>query len=408
MKRLLFLALPALMYAEGLKSLLDFAVTQNNIVVSKILIEQSKMKDIESSQGVYYPTIDAGAFYQNLNSRTPGFAGDVYSGYVKVGVDLYDGGRKKSTIEKNKALLEASKYDTYAYKKSLQLQIVQDFFNIQSAKESLKALKEKNEQLKAEVYRVRKFYEVGSATKDDVDRLQAALSNNTYLIDTIKFQIHSLKRVMSLKIGKKVSTLEDTQIQEPLSIEKNRSDEINVLKEQAKSLQYTANSVNSAYKPQVRFEDTFNLYDYGRSDVTHFDGVNHQNKLMLSFNIRLFDNGVVSKKKESIIIQKMALQKQIKQLEDAQDINLELALSKIKTIKAQIKSAKSSLTSANSAYITISQKFKAGIVDNVTYLDALSVKTNSKSLYQKALNDIQIAYASYYYYLNKNIKDYIK
>jgi outer membrane protein TolC len=397
-----------IVYGSDLKSLLNFALSNNKIIQSKLLTQSAKLKDVESSKNTYYPTVDVGGFYQNLNGRTPGVAGDIYSTYAKVGVDLYDGGIKKNNIEQKKALLNSSKYDTASYKKSLQLDIVNDFFNIQSAKQTLKALANKKIQLQAELARIKKFYEVGSATKDEVDKLQAALSNSVYQINSVKFQILSLKQILSIKIGKRVGNLKKSIIMEPKNIQKNVSDDIKTLIENSKSLEFSAKSLNSIYKPQVRLEDTFSLYGYGRSDSTHFKGVDNQNKFMLSFNIKIFDNDVVKKQKESLMIQKMAIDTQIAEQKDVQNINVKLAKSKIQTIKAQIASAKSSLISASSAYQAISQKFKAGVLDNVAYLDALSVKTNAKAQYETALNDLQIAYASYYFYSNENIKDYIK
>jgi len=216
---LIWLVIPTLMNAQSLSELIDFALPNNKIVQSKLLTQNAKLKDVESSKNAYYPTVDAGGFYQNLNSRTPGMAGDVYSGYAKVGVDLYDGERKQNIIEKNRALLNASKYGTLSYKKSLQLDIVNDFFNIQSAKETLKALANKKRQLKAELSRVKKFYEVGSATKDEVDKLQAALSNSIYQIDSVKFQLLSLKQILSIKIGKPVKNLVNSTIIEPKNIQ---------------------------------------------------------------------------------------------------------------------------------------------------------------------------------------------
>lgn len=405
---LLCLVIPAFIYADSLKELMDFATINNNIVASKSLTEQSRLKDIESSESAYYPTIDVGAYYQSKNEKTPSVAGDTYSGYASLGVDLYDGGRKNSVIEKNKALLEASLYDTSAYKKSLQLSITQDFYNIKSEEANLNALNEENIQLKAELDRIKKFYAVGSATKDEIDKLQAALSDNIYQIHASKFQVLSYKRLLSLKIGKKVDTLDDSSIENPVGIDKDISDDINVLKSNIKSYVHSAKTIESGYLPQVRIEDTFSLYDYDRSDSTHYEGVDNQNVFLLKFNMRIFDNGNLDKQKESILVQKMALQSQIKQVEQEQDINIELAISRIDTTNAQIDSAKSSLESATNAFETIAQKYEAGAVDNVAYLDALSTKTNAHAQYQKALNNLQIAYATYYYYTNKNIKEYVK
>ncbi|MBV5279000.1 MAG: TolC family protein [Campylobacteraceae bacterium] len=408
MKRLLFLAIPALMCAEDLKELLDYATTNNNIVIAKSLRESAKMKDIESSQSAYYPTVDVGGNAQSLNARTPNMAGDTYNGYAKVGVDLYDGGKKSNTIEQNKALLESSQYDTSSYKKSLQLLIAQDFYTIKSVEANLRALEEKHVQLNAELERIKKFYEVGSATTDEIDKLQAALSNNVYQIDATKFQILSLKRLLGVKIGKQITTLEDSMIEAPQNVQKELGDDIKALSASASSLTYSAKAINAAYMPQIRLEDTYSLYDYGRTDNSLPEGLNNQNKLMLTFSMRIFDNGSVSKQKESLFIQQKALESEIKQSTQIQDINADLAFSKINTTKAQIQSAKSSLDSALSAYDVIAKKYELGAVDNIAYLDALSVKTNAKAQYEEALNNLQIAYATYYYHTNKNIKEFTR
>jgi len=56
----------------------------------------------------------------------------------------------------------------------------------------------------------------------------------------------------------------------------------------------------------------------------------------------------------------------------------------------------------------IKAKFNAGIVDQVTYLDALSEKTASEARFEKAHNDFEIAKANYYFASNNNIKEFIK
>ncbi len=408
MKKLLLLLFCIILYGDDLKSLLIFASNNNKIIQSKIYSQIARKKEIQASKNLYYPTVDIGGFYQNLNARTPMRPGEIYNAYAKVEIDLYNGGRKKDIINQNIALFNSSKYDTFSYKKSLQLSIVRDYFTILSMKQSLNALNDKNTQLKAEVERIKKFFKVGSVTKESVDKLKAALSNNIYQIDAIKYQILTFKKLLSLKVGKSIGTLKAAYIQKPINIQKSLNDKIEALKQNAKSLEFGAKKIATAYKPQIKLEDTFNLYNYARDDLFHPKGLNHQNNLMLSFNIKIFDAGIISKQKESLLAEKMSIEKQISQLKNEQNINMELALSKIKTIKAQIKSAKSSLISANSTYKSISKKFDTGTVDNITFLDALSVKTNAKAQYEKALNDLQVAYATYYYYTNNNIKDFIK
>jgi len=406
-KKILFLIIPAFIYAESLESLLEFATSNNKIVASNVLTQKAKKSEVESSQSAYYPTLDVGAFYKRDDDASPFQAGDTYSAYAKVGVDLYDGGRKSNTIKQNKAFLKSSKYTSLAYKKSLQLQIAQDFYNIKSAKSTLESLQETSKQLSSSLERAKKFYAVGSVTNDDVERLKAAYSNNTYRISSMEYQIISLKKLLGIKVGKKIDTLDDSSIKIPQEIQIELSDSILSLQANASSLTFTADSLNAVYYPQLRVEDTYSVYDYDRENpkVTPLD---NQNVLMLTLNMRLFDNGTVSKQKEALLIQKEALSQEIEQLKDEQNINVELSLLKIDTVKVQIQSAKSSLISSTSAFETVSKKYEAGLVDYVTYLDALSIKTVAKAQYETALNNLQIAYASYCYNTNKNIKDFIK
>jgi len=406
-KQLLLLIVPALIYADDLKSLLDFATTNNNIVVSKEFTQKAKLKDIGVAKSAIYPTIDVGGYYKRDDDHSPFQPGDIYSGYVKVGVDLYNGGKSSNTIKEYKSLHDASKYASSAYKKSLQLQISEDFYNLKSVESRLDALKEAGVQLMAALQRVKKFYEVGSVTKDDVKRLEAAYSNNIYAINSAKYQKIALQKMLALKVGKKVEQLDNSTLIVPHNLQVALNDNILTLQSNATSLKYAAKSVNSRYYPQIRFEDTYSVFAYNRKDPKVVP-LNEQNQLMLTLNIRLFDRGTISKQKESLLLQKEALGKEIEQYKEEQKSNIELALLKIETVKAQIASAKSSLDASTSAYETVQKKYAVGLVDYVTYLDALTVKTEAKSQYESAVNSLQIAYAKYYFYTNKNIKDFIQ
>jgi outer membrane protein TolC len=409
MIKLVLLVIPVFIYAQSLKFILDFATTNNKMVVSKNLTYMANEKSVESAQSDYYPTFDVGAYYDNLDSeRTYSYPGDTYSGYVTVGMDLYDGGKKSSTIQQNKELSTASKYSSESYKKSLQLDITKDYFNIKSNQATLSALMDKEIQLTAELDRVKKFFDVGSATIDEIDRLKAEYSDNLYQIDQIKYQILSLKELLSIKVGQNIDEIGNSFIDAPKSISKEKSDSILALEASAKSLKHTANIISSSYMPKLSVEDTFSLYAYGDYDSTHDKNKDSQNEFLVTLSMRIFDFGSISKQKESVILKQKALQNEVEYATHEQDVNVKLATLKIQTTKAQIKSAKSTLESSLSAYKSISEKYAVGAVDNVAYLDALSVRTNAKAQYETALNNLQIAYATYYYYTNKNIKEYTK
>lgn len=408
MKKLLFLIIPVFIYAESLQSLLEYATNKSDLVISKTLTQKAKEKEVQAAKSSFYPTIDVGGFYQTSNEKSLFQAGDIYSGYAKLSFDIYDGGRKLSLLKQSKDELKASAFDSESMKKNLSLQIVEYFFNIRSLQASLLSKEEANKSLKEQLTRMQRFFIAKVATKDDVDRLQAAFDTNIYDMEVIKFQISNIIKLLELKVGKQITSLDDSKFKEFKKSSLELIDSTKSLIAQKDALVSGAQSVESIYKPQIKLEDTYSIYGYDRSDTLHPEGVENQNKLMLSLNLRLFDKGSVAKTKQAIIINSQALSSQVAYLTKEQQMQYELAIIRIQTTKAKIKSASSALLAATSAFKTISKKYDARIVDNVVYLDALSSQTSAKALYETSLNDLEIAYATYYYYAGKNIEEFIQ
>ncbi len=408
MIKILFLIIPIFIYAQNLKSLLEYANQNNYLVVSKTLTQKAKNKNIESRESAYYPTVDLGAFYQSVNEKTPMQAGDISSGYAKVSFDLYDGGKKSALLSQSKNEYKASTFDSEYLKKSLSLQIVQEFFNIKSLKASLIAREEAQKSLGEQLRRIQRFFSAKLATKDDVDRLQAAYDTNIYDMESIKLQIATLKKSLELKVSKPIETFDNSTFKEFKEYEMQLIDSVKSLISQKDALVDGADSLNSVYYPQIKVEDTYSVNRYDRIDTLHPKGLDNQNKLILSLNLRLYDNATIGKSKEALMINSQALNSQISYSKKEQQMQYELAKVRIQTSAIKIKSASSALISASSAFETISKKYEVGIVDNVVYLDALSSKTNAKALYETSLNDLEIAYAIYYYYAGKNIGDFLQ
>lgn len=407
MKKLIFLVIPAFIYAQNLKSLIEYAQLNNEIVVSSSLNQEAQSKNVDSKKSAYLPVIDVGAYYQRLDDRTPIMAGDVYSGYAKIGFDIYDGGRKSSLLEQAKNEYKSSKYDTDEMKKSLALEITEDFYTVKSLDASLRAKEDASKSLKEQLSRIKKYFEARLATKDDVDRLQSAYDTNIYEIKSLELQKLTALKSLELKVGTKIDTLDDSSFKE-IKEDLQPIDAINSLLSKESAIISSAESIDSAYYPQIRLEDSYNLYGYGRSDAMHPEGLDNQNKILLSANIRLFDFGTLKEAKQAMIISAKALNSQVLYKTKEQKMHHEVALARLDTSKIKIQSAKSALIASESAFETIEKKYNAGIVDYVIYLDALTSKTRADALYETSLNELEIAYAMYYYYSGKNLAEYIK
>ncbi|MDF1877143.1 TolC family protein [Sulfurimonas sp. SAG-AH-194-L11] len=410
MKSLLLLVFPLLLNAESLKSLLEYAQVNNELVVSQKYIEHSKQKELDAAQSNYYPTIDAALFYQREDDATPFLPGTTYGASLKVGFDVYDGGKKSYTL-KQKSNEHSSAIFTYSdTKKFITFAIVQDFYNIKSLEATLDAREEAAKVLEAQLERIVRFYDAKLATSDDVDRLQSAYDSNIYTIDSLKFEILSKKSELELKVGRKIDSLDDSKFKKTLTQESDELDSILALRANKAALNSLSQTVDSYYYPNVKIEDTYSLYGY--QDEPSYAGqqipqLDNQNKIMATLNMRLVDFGTIREQKAAITLQAAALNEQIKYKSKEQKMQLSLALRRIQTTYLNIKSTQSALKSSRSALKTITKKYNAGIVDNVVYLDALSSLTKAKALNEKSINDLEIAYSMYYYYNSKNIEEFL-
>ncbi|WP_297441548.1 TolC family protein [Sulfurimonas sp.] len=402
---------PALLCAQNLKELIDLAQKHNDLVTAKKYNEASKAQALDSQKSSYYPTVDIGGFYKRDDAATPFQAGDIYSAFAKVGFDIYDGGKRSALVDEKAQTLQSAAFETTAYKKSLALGITQDFFAIKSLQASLNAREEAQKTLKAQLEKITKFYEAKMATIDDVQRVQADYDTNIYNIETIKFDILSLKSKLELTTGAKIKSFEATAFKKEENENFATLENIQAIIAQKNAINAASNAVDSFYYPNIRIEDTFSVYGYDRLDPQTkalANPLDNQNKIMLTVNMRLFDFGQISSSKEAVRLNAKVLNAQINYQTKEQQTEYELAKARIATAKLKILSAKSALNAAKSAFHTIEKKYNAGIVDYIIYLDALTKKTSSKALYESSLNDLEVAYATYYYYSGKNIQEEIK
>lgn len=404
--------LPALLSAQTLKELLAYSTKNNDIIVIKKYQAQAIQKELDAKKSSYFPSVDIGSVYKRDDDTSPFDAGDTYNAYASLSLDIYDGGKREAQIHEKKSTLNAKNFDKKAYKKSLALDITRDFFTIKSLQASLHAKQEAKNALQAQLKRIKSFYEVKMATLDDVQRVQADFDTNIYDIQTITFQIFSLKSLLELKVGEKIKLLEDASFKKVLTSKYETLDATKSAIAQKSALEFSANALQSAYYPNISLQDKYNYYEYSRLDPKliqlNATPLNKQNTLLLTLNLRLFDFGQIRKNKEALMLNAQALQTQIAYQEKEQNIQFSLAKARIKTAKLKIKSAKSALNAAQSAFVTIEKKYNAGIVDYIVYLESLTKKTSSKALYESSLNDLEIAYASYYYYSGKNIQEELK
>ena len=407
MKKYLLLLLPALVCGDNLKTILDYAGKNNNLVQASKLIEDSRAQDIQTKENALYPSIDIGGNMQHLKELPTGQPGDIYSVYAKISYDIYDGGKKSSLVNSAKNDYKSSLYNYNATKDNLNLDVVQDFYLIKNLKGSLLAKQEAGKSLGEQLNRIKKYFEARLATKNDIDRIQSSYDTNNYEIESIKFQIIQATKTLELKVGKNIDSIENSTFIEILENKFEENSNIKSMKAKRDALLSNIEVINSASLPQLKIENTYSKFNYGQTNENHPAGLDNQNNLTLTASMKLYDFGVNKSEKQSVMIQAQALSKEIDYKIEEQKIQNNISIARIMASKAKINSSQSALKAAKSAFEVMTEKYNAGLVDYVSYLDSLTSKTNAIVAHEISLNELQTAYAIYYYYNGKNLQDMI-
>jgi len=341
---------------------------------------------------------------------SPGQNGNIYAA---VSVDLYDGGRKDAILRSRGFEHEASLFEKAAFEKSITLEIVRHYYGIQTLKATLHALQKRAEELKAQIVRVKKFRGAGLSTQEDVDKLVSVYENNNFTLENTKLSLERSEENLKLISGLSAKHLKKNYFAEPRHISFETFETIKMLQAQAKAVGENANALDAGYMPQVNLSDTYHQSHF--DDFVSVPGlggdeflIDHQNKVTVSVNMRIFDNGKMAKESEAVKYQKLALLSQIDHAKREQRMNYKLAGKSLRTSRAKLKSSKSALKAASSTYEVIRQKFEVGLVDNIAFLDALAQRTLAYARYKETIYDYEVKKSIYYYYAGKDPKEFIR
>ena len=415
MRILLGLFLPLFVFAQsyGLTTLVNHANKENALIKAKEISIKAKQERVDAAKSAYWPTVDVGASHSYLSPNSVVSPGETSTAFATISMDLYDGGRKNAALRGKQYAHEASLFEKIAFEKSITLDIVRHYYGIQKLKATLQALEERSTELKAQIKRVKKFKGAGLATQEEVDKLQAEYDSNNYTMANTKLELLRSEKNLQLLSGLPAKQLKKNYFQEPKNVQFEIFENIKMLQANANAIGEEANVISAGYKPQVNISDTYNKSHF--DDTVSMPGfeedgllLDHQNKVMLSVNMRLFDNGRMSKESEAVKYQKLALLSEIEYAENEQEMNFDLSGKSLETIRTRLKSAKSALLAAKSTYDVLKEKFEVGLVDNIAFLDALSQKTLAQARYKETLYDYEIGKSIYYYYAGKDPKEFIR
>ena len=412
MKTLLFLiAFPPLVFGGtlSLKTLITHA-EHNDLARAKTMNIRSKQQEIDAAERAYAPTVDIGLSQTISSPVTRQSPGAVGAAFVRASMNLFDGGRKAKTIEAKRYEHQAALFEKQAFARSTALNVVRHYFTLKKLRANLSALHQRAHELQAQLDRIRKLKAAGMATASMVDKFKAAYEDNAYRIENTRLGIENSAENLKLLSGLTVRHLARNYFVEPRHVAFRVFAGTRALRAQAAAIGKNAEAIAAAYSPQVNASYTYNRTAFGdlAPGVPPASLPDHSHKFQLNVGMRVYDGGAIRHKSEAVQYQKLALRAKIRHAVKEQKMNYRLARKRLHTVRAQIHSARTALAAARSSYRSVKKSFEAGVVDNVTYLDALSQKTMAQARYQATRYDYEIAKAVYYFYAGKNLKRYVR
>jgi len=394
--------------AITLKELIDKTLENNQNLKANKYTQKAKQKSYESVKNIYNPNLTVGASYNRLDLDVRDVqVKNTYTGFAKFSLNLYDGGKNKALKKQKLHEYKAQEFQNTTDTKQTVLNLVTLYFNLKTVDENIKVFKEKSKALKAQYERMKTKYDMKMTTIDEVLKLKSEYESNLYTIEELKYQKEELLKNIELLSGVKIDKL-DTSALPNIEVSYTEPSDVRALKESLKANEENVNIVKSVKKPQVKVEDSLNFYKYDDyNERLLSDLPDKQNQLTLTLTYNLFDTS--SKDTiESAKLLKLATANRLAFVKNQSKIEFILAQKKLNTQKLKLKSLKSAVEMANSVYEAIKNKYENGVVDNITYLDALSKKIYNLALYKQALNDLEIAKASLYFKSGIDYKKVLK
>lgn len=402
------LCIPIFLYSYTLDELIELS-HKNRVVESATHQLSAKEKAYDSSKSSYLPTLELGGAYQNVYEETPALAQNSLKVQASLKYTIYDGGKKGSLYDQLESGIDASRQNVEAIKNSISLDVARLYFEYLSLESDKDATNQEIEQLKAEFKRLDLFYKSGSATKDEVAKIDSRLKNAMVMLSEIELESQRILHTLEYYTTQKIQKIDEGSVVALNEQERVERADIESLEYEALSVLHEAKTKKSENLPKVYFDNTLSYSDYYFDDKSLESSflVDTQNIAMLNLSWNVFDFGARTKAYESKFQEYLSKKATIEHEKHKADVDYRLAKKSLEIATAKVEAAKATLEAASATYELIKFKYQNGTIDNVAYLLALSEKYDASRGYERAMNDLEIKKAELIYYSGKDIKEFL-
>ena len=409
MKKIYFTFLvPIFLYSQNLEELVNLTIENRLVESSKQNLDALK-DEYKSVQRGYLPKLDAGASYSINEHEYPNNPKKRANAYGSINYMLYDGGKKYDIYDGYETNIKSGEKSLDALKNNLSLTVIQYYFDYLSLEAKKDAKQKEIEQLTAQEDRIGRFYNAGTTTEDELQKIVSRLQNAIVELQEIELNIITITHNLEYITGTQVSITDGSKLEDINNlIQKNPRFDIQALDFVTQSKQSVAQAQKSGYYPTVTLDNTFNYYDSNYDNSTFKDSNNHQNVASANMKWNLFSFGQTKYQYESKQKEYLASRSNFEYEKNKADVDLQLALKSYNIAKAKIKSTEATLKAAQSAYEIIKSKFENGLIDNVAFLQSLTEKYDAISQHKKAINDLEVKKATIIYHSGEKLQEYIR
>ena len=408
MKKFLFLSLfPLFAFSGNLNELLNLAEQNKQVEASRYSLEASKEKEY-ATKSAYLPNLTLGAT-QTFNQESNMFAAEKdTTGTATLAFTIYDGGKREASFEQQQALVKSATFSLASVQNNISLDVIYYYYNYLSTLANKESTLKKMEQLEAERNRLEKFLSVGAITADELQKIVSSIEQTKVDLLTLDNTLNNISNTLEYLTGEQVSVEKGSTIiyKENTNNEENKRLDILALEESVQSNKSEIKMAKSPNLPTTALQNTYSKHDFDYPVAT--ENLKEQNSVQLSMQWKIFDFASTSSNAQAAYLNYLSKNSELSYAKYKAKASFKNAQNSYKTSLAKIEAAKAKLQASEMTYELVKKKFQQGIVNNVSYLDALSDKFNSNSQLQTALNEVEYQKAVLLYEMGENIKGAIQ
>lgn len=408
MIRIIIMILPLALYAGNLESLVSQSFSTEPIKISEANLQSVKLEN-QAIKEAYMPHVYVGGNAALVDEESFGTSQQSSQVYAKATALLYDGGKKGAYEKQYGSKIKAKGLELQNSKNRQALSTVEAYYSVLNVLEQKRAKIQESEHLSKEIERFEIFYQAGTASADQVEKIRASKAQNDATLAELDLSLQKAQLNLEWLVGTGVVVEEGSSFIEPTFNEVTTRADIEAMESDVQANRQNIEISASDLLPSVQLQGqyTHSQYNY---DNSGFDPnfPENQAKVMLSAEWKVFDFGMTKKRKEVSELGYISSKEQLNYQKRLADLELKNSQKSLEISKAKIASAQAGVDASDKTYEAINIKFHANVVDNISYLDALSNKYDAQALLRVAENDYEVNKANYYYQAGIELQEKIQ